>query len=260
MKQKIYQLLIELTNGKRSSSILQQVTKSKWSGKLIPSYIRTYGIDLKEVANSVESFETLHDFFIRQLDVQYRPVAEGNDVVISPVDAKIESMGSISTNGTFCVKEKTYTLSELLGNNEYASLYEDGMYVVFYLSPADYHRIHSPVDGHIKKQYVLGLKSYPVNRMGLTYGKEPISGNYRHVSHLVCQNTKKCAVVKVGAMFVNSIELTNQARDWKKGDEIGYFTFGSTVVLLFEKDSFIFDDHIKPNVRVRVGEKIGNMV
>jgi len=259
MKRKIYQTLVELTNGKKSSAILQRITKSKWSSKLIPSYIRTYKIDMNEVLKP-HSFETLHDFFIRQLDRQYRPVVEGDDVVVSPVDAKIESIGSISTNGTFYVKEKSYTVSELLGNKDYASFYEDGVYVVFYLSPADYHRIHSPLNGHIKKQYVLGSKSYPVNQTGLTFGKSPISGNYRHVSHLICTNTKKCAVVNVGAMFVNSIQITNQARDWKIGDEIGHFTFGSTVVLLFEKNSFTFDDHIKPTTRVRVGEKIGSML
>jgi phosphatidylserine decarboxylase len=260
MKQKIYQLLVELTNGKGSSKVLQRVTKSNWSRKLISSYIHTYGIDMKEVSKPAHSFDTLHDFFIRQLDVQYRPIAEGDDVVVSPVDARIESVGSITSNGTFIVKDKSYTVSELLGNNDYASFYEGGMYAVFYLSPADYHRIHSPVHGHIKKQVVLGEKSYPVNRAGLTYGKAPISGNYRHVSHVICQNQKKCAVIKVGAMFVNSIQLTNQSREWIKGEEIGYFTFGSTVVLLFEKDAFSLEAHIKPNTRVRVGEKIGSML
>lgn len=260
MKHKVYQLLVELTNGERTSALLQRVTKSKWSRKLIPSYINTYGIDMKEVSQPKESFETLHDFFVRQLNLSHRPIASDKDAIISPVDAKIESVGSISKSGTFSVKEKSYTVNDLLGNNEYASLYEDGLYAVFYLSPADYHRIHSPVDGYIKKQYVLGIKSYPVNQLGLTYGKAPISGNYRHISHLICPNKKSCAVVNVGAMFVNSIQITNQAKDWRKGDEIGYFTFGSTVVLLFEKDSFVFDQHIEPNTRVRVGEKIGNML
>lgn len=260
MKQKVYQLLIELTNGERSSAMLQRLAKSKWSRKLISSYIHTYGIDMKEVSQTKESFGTLHDFFIRQLDMIHRPIAADKDAIVSPVDAKIESVGFISKSGTFSVKEKSYTVNNLLGNAEYASLYEGGRFAVFYLSPADYHRIHSPVNGYIKKQYVLGLKSYPVNQAGLTYGKEPITGNYRHVSHLICPNKKSCAVVNVGAMFVNSINMTNHAKDWNKGDEIGYFTFGSTVVLLFEKDSFVFENHIEPNTRVRVGEKIGTMV
>jgi phosphatidylserine decarboxylase len=61
-------------------------------------------------------------------------------------------------------------------------------------------------------------------------------------------------------MLVNSIQLTNLSRDWKKGEEIGYFTFGSTVVLLFEKNAFHVDSSIIAGSRVRVGEKIGSML
>ena len=260
MKQKVYQSLIELTNGKWTSSAIQNFAKSSMSRKIIPSYIRTYGIQMQEVSQSIETFPTLHDFFIRQIDAHHRPVAEGTMNACSPVDGKVESIGTITSNGTFSVKEKPYTVAELLGNAELASLYVGGTFMVFYLSPADYHRIHSPVDGHVKKQVTLGKKSYPVNQMGLTYGKTPISGNYRQITYLTCPNKKNCAVIKVGAMFVNSIEMTNTAREWKKGEEIGYFTFGSTVVLLFPKDALQVDSAIKPGSRVRVGEKIGSML
>lgn len=260
MRQKVYQLLIELTNGKTTSKVLQKVTTSKWSRRLVPSYIHTYGINTAEVSKPIDSFESLQEFFIRQLDSQYRPVDSGSEAIVSPVDAKVETMGVISEEGTFTVKGKLYTVADLLGYKEYAAMYEGGNYVVFYLSPADYHRIHSPVDGHLKKQYILGEKSYPVNQAGLTYGKSPISGNYRQVSHVICANQKKCAVVKVGAMFVNSIQLTNTSREWVKGEEVGYFTFGSTVVLLFEKDAISFESNIQPNHRVRMGEKIGSML
>lgn len=260
MRQRVYQSLIELTNGKWSSLAIQRFAKSSISRKIIPSYIRTYGIHMGEVSQSVEAFPTLHDFFIRKIDAHHRPIDEGKMVATSPVDAKVESAGAITSNGTFLVKEKSYTLTDLLGNVEHASKYIDGTYMVFYLSPADYHRIHSPVDGHVKQQVTLGEKSYPVNQAGLTYGKTPISGNYRQITHLVCPNSKTCAVVSVGAMLVNSIQLTNQSRDWIKGEEIGYFTFGSTVVLLFEKNAFQMDSAIIAGSRVRVGEKIGSML
>ncbi|EPD54358.1 phosphatidylserine decarboxylase [Paenisporosarcina sp. HGH0030] len=260
MKQKVYQTLIELTNGKWSSVAIQKFAKSSWSRKVIPSYIRTYGIQMQEVSQTIESFPTLHDFFIRKIDAQHRPIAEGEMEVGSPVDAKVESIGQISSTGTFLVKEKSYILTDLLGNVDLASQYVGGTYMVLYLSPADYHRIHSPVNGHVKKQMTLGKKSYPVNQAGLSYGKTPISGNYRQVTHLICPNQKNCAVISVGAMFVNSIEMTNTSRDWIKGEEIGYFTFGSTVVLLFGKDAFQKDSSLTPGSRVRVGEKIGSML
>lgn len=260
MRQRVYQSLIELTNGRWSSLAIQRFANSPISRKIIPSYIRTYGIHMGEVSQSVEAFPTLHDFFIRKIDAQHRPIVGGAMVATSPVDAKVESVGAITSDGTFLVKDKSYTLTDLLGNVEHASKYIDGTFMVFYLSPADYHRIHSPVDGHVKQQVTLGEKSYPVNQAGLTYGKTPISGNYRQITHLVCPNSKTCAVVSVGAMLVNSIQLTNHSRDWKKGEEIGYFTFGSTVVLLFEKNAFQLDSAIIAGSRVRVGEKIGSML
>jgi phosphatidylserine decarboxylase len=260
MKQKVYRSLIELTNGKWTSRALQRFAQSSLSRKIIPSYIRTYGIQMGEVSKTLESFPSLHDFFVREIDSKHRPIMDGDMVAISPVDAKVESIGNITPSGTFMVKGKSYTLRDLLGSPEHASLYFDGTYIIFYLSPADYHRIHSPVDGHVKKQVTLGRKSYPVNQAGLTYGKAPISGNYRQITHLVCPNLKNCAVISVGAMFVNSIQLTNTSREWKKGEEIGYFTFGSTVVLLFPKDGFQADSSITPGCRVRVGEKIGSML
>jgi len=260
VKQKVYQALIELTNGRWSSLAIQRFAKSSWSRKIIPSYIRTYGIQMQEVSHSIDKFSSLHDFFIRKIDSQYRPIINGDMVASSPVDAKVESIGEITVKGTFLVKEKSYTVAELLGDVEQSIQYVEGTYIVFYLSPADYHRIHSPVDGHVKKQLTLGKKSYPVNQAGLTYGKMPISGNYRQVTHLVCPNLKNCAVISVGAMFVNSIQMTNSSRDWRKGEEIGYFTFGSTVVLLFPKDAFQADFSLKAGNRVRVGEKIGSML
>ncbi|WP_019415534.1 phosphatidylserine decarboxylase [Paenisporosarcina sp. TG20] len=260
MKRKVYQMLIELTNGRWSSQAIQRFAKSSLSKKVIPSYIRTYGIQMHEVSQSIETFPTLHDFFIREIDSKHRPIADGELVANSPVDGKVESVGSITSTGTFVVKEKSYTVTDLLGNAEQALSYVNGTYMVFYLSPADYHRIHSPVNGHVKKQLTIGEKSYPVNQSGLTYGKAPISGNYRQITHLICPNLKKCAVISVGAMFVNSIQITNSSRDWKKGEEIGYFTFGSTVVLLFEKDAFQMDSSITAGSRVRVGEIIGSMV
>ena len=260
MKQKVYQSLIELTNGKWTSLAIQRFAQSSLSRKIIPSYIRTYGIQMEEVSKSIETFPSLHEFFVREIDSKHRPIMDGDTIATSPVDAKVESVGNITSTGTFSVKGKPYTIKDLLGSAEHASQYMDGTYIVFYLSPADYHRIHSPVDGHVKKQVTLGRKSYPVNQAGLTYGRAPISGNYRQITHLVCPNLKNCAVVSVGAMFVNSIQLTNTSREWKKGEEIGYFTFGSTVVLLFQKEAFQADSSITPGSRVRVGERIGSMV
>lgn len=260
MKEKLYQGLIELTNGKQSSNILQTIAKAKWSKRIIPSYMKVYDINLEEVSKKPQQFSSLHDFFTRELLEDARPIAQSPSTFASPVDAKIESFGRIEWDMTFQVKRKPYALQDLLGNDERATKYIDGYYVVFYLSPADYHRIHSPIDGKVLRQYTLGNKSYPVNKLGLTYGKKPISHNYRQVTELKLADGKQVAFIKVGATFVNSIVLTNRSEHWKKGQEVGYFSFGSTVVMLFEKDSIEFTENVVKGSAIRMGEAFANML
>ncbi|MDM5249407.1 MULTISPECIES: phosphatidylserine decarboxylase [unclassified Lysinibacillus] len=260
MKEKIYQRLIELTNGKQSSHLLQTIAKAKWSKRIIPSYMKVYDIKLEEVSKNRQQFSSLHDFFTRELLEDARPIEQNPTTFVSPVDAKVESFGRIEWDMTFLVKGKPYALQDLLGNTERAAQYTDGHFIVFYLSPADYHRIHSPIDGQVLRQYTLGQKSYPVNQLGLSYGKKPISHNYRAVTELKVANDQQVAFIKVGATFVNSIILTNTTTQWRKGEEVGYFSFGSTVVMLFEKDAVDFTDNVVQGSPIRMGEAFANML
>jgi len=260
MKEKLYQKAIELTNGKWSSVLLKRFTTSAISKKIIPSYIDIYDIETGEVSKNMQSFTSLHDFFTRKLVSEARPIDHNPEMYVSPVDAKIESFGTIENNTSFFVKGKTYDLVDLLGKEEHAKTFENGQYIVFYLSPRDYHRIHSPIDGKVVRQYTLGAKSYPVNGTGLTYGNKPISGNYRSVTELKTNSGAHCEVIKVGAMFVNSIQLTNTSDTWEKGEEVGYFTFGSTVVMIFEKNRAAFLENVVKDGRIRVGEAFAHML
>lgn len=257
MKKYLYQRSIELTNGAFTSNLIRQFSQSKKSRKFIPGYIKAYQILTDDVENSLESFPTLHDFFVRKLTTDSRPVAEAP--AVSPVDGKIEIAEDLQEDVRFLVKGQRYSLSDLLGDKDLADCYQGGKYAVLYLSPADYHRIHSPADGKVNKQYVLGKKSYPVNAAGLQYGKAPISGNYRMITELETI-FGRMLVVKVGAMFVNSIKLTETGSEWQKGSEVGYFSFGSTVVLFFERNSIEFVKDISNGKRIKVGEALGNMV
>lgn len=260
MREKLYQSMIELTNGKWSSSMLKGFAQSKLSKKIIPSYIKIFNINLQEITEDVTQFPTLHAFFIRQVKKESRPIAQSENAVISPVDAKVEKFGDITEAGIFRVKEKDYTLQHMLGSEKVADQYKNGKYMVLYLSPAEYHRIHAPINGNVIRQYVLGNKSYPVNKWGLLYGKETLSGNYRLVTELAMPNDKICSVVKVGAMFVNSIELTNTSNQWTIGDEVGHFTFGSTVVLLFSEGSISFSETIREGKSIQMGELVASML
>lgn len=257
MKKKIYCQSIELTNGRFTSGLISRFAKSSWSGRIIPNYIKTYKIDTTDVELPVSSFGSLHDFFIRRLTKDSRPIAA--EPVVSPVDGKVEIAGDLHDNTRFLVKGHSYLLEELLGNDDLAKCYRNGKYIVLYLSPADYHRIHSPADGRILKQFTLGKKSYPVNQTGLKYGKSPISGNYRMISEMDTESGRML-VVKVGAMFVNSIELSNFGSSWEKGEEIAHFSFGSTVVLFFEEGKINFCENVRAGERIKVGEALAYMV
>ena len=260
MKERIYQMLIELTNGKNSSMLLKKITTSPISKKFIRSYSKVYDINIEEVSRNLNSFTSLHDFFTRTLKDDARPVTQHAHVLASPVDAKIEAFGDISIDTEIIVKNKPYSLVDLLGSEERAKHYRNGQYIVFYLSPADYHRIHSPIDGEVVRQYVLGQKSYPVNQLGLTYGKKPISLNYRMINEVLYAPHRQLALIKVGATFVNSIELTNRTKHWKKGEEVGYFSFGSTVVVLFEENAVEFTENVVQGCAIRMGEAFANML
>lgn len=260
MRETVYQRLIELTNGKVSSKVLQKLTTSKVSKKFIRSYSNVYGINIEEVSKSVEQFDSLQQFFVRTLKEDVRPIAKGAHIFASPVDAKVESFGRIHEDMTFTVKNKPYTLMDLLGHEEHAARYKNGQYIVFYLSPADYHRIHSPFSGTVARQYVLGQKSYPVNQAGLAYGKKPISHNYRMVTEVNYDKNHHFAFIKVGAMFVNSIKLTNTTTAWEKGEEVGYFSFGSTVVMLFAENEVAFAEHVVEGQAIKMGEAFATVL
>ncbi|MBS4194761.1 phosphatidylserine decarboxylase [Lederbergia citri] len=258
MKQKIYQSLIELTNGPFSAGLIKKLTHSKFSKYLIKSYARHYRINLEEMLEDINSYENLHHFFTRKLKDTVRLIDENPDSIVSPVDGVLEDIGKIEGNSTIIVKNKVYSISEMLGGNERSAKYSEGTYMILYLSPAHYHRIHSPIDAKIVDRYSLGSRSYPVNRLGLKYGNSTLSKNFRTVSELD-HNGKLMAMVKVGAMFINSVEIINQGQKWKKGEEVAYFSFGSTVVLLFEKNSFKLNEDITVPSEIKVGQALGKL-
>lgn len=257
MIQSLYRLFIELTNRKWSSFLLRRFARSRVSKGLIPSFAKVYNINQEEMEQNLLEFESLHDFFIRRLKSGVRIISNEEMAVVSPVDAVIEEIGIIDPDGQIHVKGKTYSITEMLGNQDVAEHYKEGIFMVLYLSPSHYHRIHSPIKGKILNQWSLGSRSYPVNRLGLKYGKGTLAKNYRTITEIGYE-TGRMALVKVGAMFVNSIETTHTNEKIDKGEELAYFTFGSTVILLFEQDAISVSENVKqlPHPIV-MGEKIG---
>lgn len=258
MKEKLYRTSIELTNGRVTSAMFKSFAKSKISKKIIPSFAKQFAINLDESKLNVKEFNNLHEFFIRELKDGIHSITAGEDIVISPVDASIEDFGLINETAPIVVKGRDYSITEMLGDEKLTQKYLGGTYIVFYLSPQDYHRMHAPISGNVTHKNTLGRWSYPVNNLGMKYGKDPLSKNFRQVTE-IDHNGARLAMVKVGAQVINTIERTHENDTLVKGDEMAFFSFGSTVVLLFERGKFEMEKSIQSPHKIRMGQKVGEL-
>ena len=173
MFQYLYRCFIELTNNKMTSVLLKNFSQSRISKPIIPFYIKVFRMNQNDSKHEFSSFNTLHDLFTRQLKVDARPIVEGEQSVSSPVDGVLEDYGIIEVDKNIIVKGKTYSMKEMLSNDQVLEKYLGGKYIVLYLSPSHYHRIHSPITGQVLQRWTLGHKSYPVNKWGMKYGITP---------------------------------------------------------------------------------------
>ncbi|MDE1455707.1 phosphatidylserine decarboxylase, partial [Bacillus paralicheniformis] len=115
--------LIELTNKKGVSRMLKKFAQSKLSKPLIPSYIKTFHINTEEMLEDVRSFNSLHELFIRKLKSGARPLSAEPNSLVSPVDGVIEEMGAITRDKQFTVKQKLYSVEEMIGRSEIVNRY-----------------------------------------------------------------------------------------------------------------------------------------
>lgn len=257
MSKSLFRLLTELSSRKTVSRITGAFAKSRWSRGFIPRFIKAYGIAAEEAEKAVHEYGTLNEFFTRRLKPGMRSVAMEPDTMVSPVDALITGIGYIQDGTLLNVKGQDYTVEELLNRSPRVVNYKNGFFFVLYLSPTDYHRIHSPIAGDImEKEHVPG-KVYPVNEFGLTQMRRVLSRNERLITYIQ-HELGEVAVVKVGALNVSSIQYVQPLpKRLARGEELAYFEFGSTVVLLAETGTFECLEGLSVGSRVRMGEALG---
>lgn len=259
MVKSILRLMTELSSHRWLSKLMGSLSHSRLSRFFIPTFIRTYNIPAIQAEKSVEEYQTLNEFFSRRLKPGMRLIAEEPNALVSPVDAMITAMGDITAGTIMNVKGQDYQLEELLNHSPHLELYKSGFYFVLYLSPTDYHRIHSPVAGRkVESDYLRG-RAYPVNEFGMRHMKSVLSRNERLITY-IAGDYGETAVVKVGAMNVSSIRYSDaSAEAWQKGDDLAYFEFGSTVVLLTESGTFTPRPGLQVNTKVNMGEWLGTL-
>lgn len=239
----------------------------------IRAFCKQYDVAVEEAELPLEAYATFGDFFTRRLKPGARPIVEGEDVPVSPVDAAVSCAGIATEGKLIQAKGKDYTLEKLLGSVAEAARFSGGAYATLYLSPRDYHRIHAPLGGHIVGYSHLPGTLWPVNRPSVRSVPELFAVNERLITYLDTP-VGEVAVVAVGATCVGRIRalyddvVTNEKKPARhhryetpipvqKGDEIAVFEMGSTVILVFEPGRVDLDPRLVPGAVVRVGERIG---
>jgi phosphatidylserine decarboxylase len=260
MSKPFFRLLTELSSRKWVSQLTGAFAKSKASRLFISRFAQTYGIRIQDAEKHIKEYTSLNDFFTRRLKPGLRPIHEDITRVVSPVDAMITGIGDIKDGLIVNVKGQDYTIDELLNRSPRTVNYKNGFYFVLYLSPSDYHRIHSPITGDVlEKEHVPG-KVYPVNEFGLRHMRRVLSRNERLITFMQ-HEAGEVAVVKVGALNVSSIQYVEPLPNHlERGQELAYFEFGSTVVLLFEDEMFQPRQDLQLGSKVKMGEELGSFL
>lgn len=225
--------------------------------RLIDAWIAAYHVDTEAMADAVDAYTTLNAFFTRHLKPGLRPIEPDANLLPSPADANLKTFGPIDLRGRIPeVKGRTYSVAELLGDAMDAAPFTGGHQAVLYLSPRDYHRVHSPFDGRMTSATALPGASYPVNARGVRTIEGLFVKNKRVVFAFETERFGTCAAVMVGATNVGRITISAPNGSIARGDELGVFNLGSTVVLLFPKTVPVALHRVHEGEMVRVGQAI----
>ena len=243
--------------------------------RLIRWFVGRYGVNMAEAENpDVRSYQSFNEFFTRALRADARPLAPTD--FICPVDGTISQFGAIEKAQIFQAKGHRYSTTALVGGDrELAAQFDDGSFATLYLSPKDYHRIHMPCDGRLVRM---------IHVPGALFSVNPTTA--RGVPGLFARNERVVCIFEsvygpfvltlVGATIVGSMATawhgvvnpprSAQVSEWaydplqvvlKKGEEMGRFLLGSTVVMLFPKNKLQFNPEWTAARIIRLGEMMG---
>ena len=183
---KLFILLQHILPKHSLSALMHKLARCKtpWVKQfIINTVIKQFGVNMSEAAQpDPEAYESFNAFFTRQLREDARPLEHDDTTIACPVDGTISQMGSIENGELFQAKGKSFNLSALLGNDSLSSEFEDGQFTTVYLSPKDYHRIHFPVDGTLKKMVHVPGELFSVNQTTVEAIDELFARNERVIA------------------------------------------------------------------------------
>ena len=240
----------------------------------IRQFAKFYKIDISEMQGKIDDYKTFNEFFSRPLKKNARKIVADDNVLVFPADGKISQCGNLQKNFMLQAKGHYFTTEALLADDKEAKIFADGVFMTIYLSPSDYHRVHIPYGAKLLKMTYVPGELFSVNPLYTANIPELFSRNERVICWFDTQ-IGKMAVVLVGAAIVRSIatvwegvvapnkshKITTYDYSQKniyfdKGDELGKFLMGSTVICLFEKGKVSFDKSIKCETHVNMGQEM----
>lgn len=250
---------------------------------IIKAFAKQYQVNLTEAEKSSPSdYATFNEFFIRPLKAGARPIEAAPDYLCLPADGRVSESGKIDANRLIQAKGHFFTLETLLAEDtEMAAKFQDGDFITTYLSPSDYHRVHMPCDATLRKMVYVPGELFSVN----PFLAEHVPNLFARNERLICEfETEFGPMVQilVGATVTASMStvwagVVNPPRPdevveyhyntegegvirLSKGEEMGAFRLGSTVINLFPKGAVALEPQLQAGEKTRMGEKLGRLL
>lgn len=240
-------------------------------------FVKLNKINMEEAEFPLGYYRSLQELFTRKLKPELRPISNQKNIIISPCDGKLYQAAGINGDLILKVKNKKYLIADLIQDKNLAARFYEGHYCIIYLAPKDYHRFHMPINGNITETIYIPGQLWPVNNWALNNIENLFCVNERIISLIEFYNEKSSKnslilYIAVGATLVGNIrlnfcnintkKLSNITRlrheksiNLQKGEEFGQFMFGSTIVLLFEKE-LINNFAKKSQMPIKYGEPL----
>lgn len=267
------------------SRVMRRATRWRvrwWKNFLIDAFIRWFGVDMSQARSpSTDDYPDFNSFFTRALQKGMRPLPDVPDAIACPVDGTVSACGPIDQDRILQAKGHDYSLTTLLGSDtQCAARFQNGHFVTLYLSPRDYHRVHMPCAGRLTETTYVPGRLFSV----APHTTRAIRGLFTRNERLAClfdTDDGPLAMIMVGAVFVSCMEtvwggvvnprmhLSLQTRKFdetggtppvlQRGDEMGRFNIGSTVILLFGPGQAEWSAALQPGKAVALGQAIGTL-
>jgi phosphatidylserine decarboxylase len=244
-----------------------------WKNWQLRYFIKRYQVALDDaLSTDFDDYPDFNSFFTRYLKPGLRPIVSAPDAIASPCDGFVSQMGSIAGDSILQAKGFNFTVTELIGgDSQLAQQFSDGKFATLYLSPKDYHRVHMPVAGVLRQTIFIPGKLFSVNHATARAIPRLFARNER----LVCifdTELGAMAVILVGAMLVGSIKTVWSGPPHGKkvvqqsypvgqikldrGEELGHFIMGSTVILIFQDKKLMWAPDLQSLSPVLMGQAI----